>query len=89
MIKILYLNFNWFLYYQNLKRFEKTLLIYKNSERILWIFFLKINITRINAKDNNKMIRFIKLGDQMCELNYEGTKIEIKVKLGDQKYNFT
>ena len=35
------------------------------------------------------MIRFIKLGDQMCELNYEGTKIEIKVKLGDQKYNFT
>ena len=25
----------------------------------------------------------------MCELNYKGTKIEIRVKLGDQKYNFT
>ena len=25
----------------------------------------------------------------MCEFNYKGTKIEIKVKLGDQKYNFT
>jgi len=23
----------------------------------------------------------------MCELNYKGTKIEIGVKLGDQKYN--
>ena len=31
----------------------------------------------------------MKLGDQMCELNYKGTKIEIGVKLGDQKYNFT
>ena len=27
---------------------------------------------------------FIKLRDQMCELNYKGTKIEIRVKLGDQ-----
>ena len=25
----------------------------------------------------------------MCELNYKGTKIEIGVKLRDQKYNFT
>ena len=25
----------------------------------------------------------------MCELNYKGTKIEIGVKLKDQKYNFT
>jgi len=25
---------------------------------------------------------FIKLRDQMCELNYRGTKIEIGVKLG-------
>ena len=25
----------------------------------------------------------------MWELNYRGTKIEIRVKLGDQKYNFT
>ena len=25
----------------------------------------------------------------MCELNYRGAKIEIGVKLGDQKYNFT
>ena len=25
----------------------------------------------------------------MCELNYRGTKIEIGVKLGDQKCNFT
>ena len=33
--------------------------------------------------------RFIKLGNQMCELNYWGTKIEIGVKLRDQKYNFT
>ena len=33
--------------------------------------------------------QFIKLGDQMCELNYRGTKIEIGVKLRDQKYNFT
>ena len=32
---------------------------------------------------------FIKLGDQMCELNYKWTKIEIGVKLGDQKCNFT
>ena len=32
---------------------------------------------------------FIKLRDQICELNYKGTKIEIGVKLGDQKYNFT
>ena len=32
---------------------------------------------------------FIKLGDQMCELNYRGIKIEIGVKLRDQKYNFT
>ena len=32
---------------------------------------------------------FIKLRDQMCELNYKGIKIKIRVKLGDQKYNFT
>ena len=32
---------------------------------------------------------FRKLRDQMCELNYKGAKIEIRVKLGDQKYNFT
>ena len=32
---------------------------------------------------------FIKLRDQMCELKYKGTKIEIGVKLGDQKCNFT
>ena len=32
---------------------------------------------------------FIKLGDQMYELNYKGTKIEIGVKLGDQKCNFS
>jgi len=25
----------------------------------------------------------------MCELNYRGTKIEIGVKLRDQKYNFS
>jgi len=25
----------------------------------------------------------------MCELNYRGTKIEIGIKLGDQKCNFT
>ena len=25
----------------------------------------------------------------MCELNYKGTKIKIRVKLEDQKYNFT
>ena len=25
----------------------------------------------------------------MCKLNYKGTKIEIGVKLGDLKYNFT
>ena len=25
----------------------------------------------------------------MCELNYKGIKIKIRVKLGDQKYNFT
>ena len=30
---------------------------------------------------------FIKLGDQMCELNYKGTKIEIGVNLEDQKCN--
>ena len=37
-----------------------------------------------------KFIReFIKLEDQMCELNYRRTKIEIGVKLRDQKYNFT
>ena len=33
--------------------------------------------------------RFIKLRDKMCELNYRGTKIEIGVRLGDQKCNFT
>ena len=32
---------------------------------------------------------FIKLEHQMCELNYKGIKIEIGVKLGDQKCNFT
>ena len=32
---------------------------------------------------------FIKLGDQMCELNYRGTKIKIGVKLREKKYNFT
>jgi len=32
---------------------------------------------------------FIKLGDQICELNYRGTKSKIGDKLGDQKYNFT
>ena len=32
---------------------------------------------------------FIKLEDQICELNYRGTKIEIGVRLGDQKCNFT
>ena len=33
--------------------------------------------------------RFIKLGDQMCELNYKGIEIKIGVKLKDQKCNFT
>jgi len=32
---------------------------------------------------------FIKLEDQICELNYRGTKCKIENKLGDQKYNFT
>ena len=32
--------------------------------------------------------RFIKLGDQICELNYMGTKSVIEDKLGDQKCNF-
>ena len=31
---------------------------------------------------------FIKLEDQICELNYRGTKFEIEDKLGNQKYNF-
>ena len=30
-----------------------------------------------------------KIEDQMCELNYKGTKIKIGVKLEDQKCNFT
>ena len=32
---------------------------------------------------------FIKLRNQMCELNYKGTKIEIGVKLGDQNRNWS
>ena len=32
---------------------------------------------------------FIKLGDQICELNYRSIKSEIGDKLGDQFYNFT
>ena len=32
---------------------------------------------------------FTKLRDQICELNYRGTKFEIGDKLGDQKYNST
>jgi len=31
--------------------------------------------------------RFVKLGDQMCKLNYKETRIKIGVKLGAQKYN--
>ena len=31
---------------------------------------------------------FIKLEDQICELNYKGTKSVIKDKVGDQFYNF-
>ena len=31
---------------------------------------------------------FIKLGDQICELNYRGTKSVIGDKVGDQFYNF-
>ena len=31
---------------------------------------------------------FIKLGDQICKLNYRGAKSEIEDKLGNQKYNF-
>ena len=29
------------------------------------------------------------MGNQMCELNYRGTKIGIGVELRDQKCNFT
>ena len=32
---------------------------------------------------------FIKLEDQIYELNYRGIKIEIEIKLENQKYNFT
>ena len=32
---------------------------------------------------------FIKLGDQICELNYRRIKSEIGDKLGDQKCNFS
>jgi len=32
---------------------------------------------------------FIKLGDQICELNYRGTKSIIEDKMEDQFYNFT
>ena len=32
---------------------------------------------------------FIKLGDQICELNYRETKSKIRDKLENQKYNFT
>ena len=31
---------------------------------------------------------FIKLEDQICELNYRGSKSEIRDKVGDQKCNF-
>ena len=32
--------------------------------------------------------KFLKKGDQICELNYRGTKCEIGTKEGDQKCNF-
>ena len=41
----------------------------------------------IDASQTN-IAKFYKTGDQICELNYWGTKCEIRDKVRDEKYNF-
>ena len=48
----------------------------------------EINDQCPNRASKTNFVGFIKLRDQICELNYRETKSKIGDKLGDQKYNF-
>ncbi|KAL5170483.1 hypothetical protein HKD37_11G032187 [Glycine soja] len=54
-----------------------------------WQSTFEVNGQRLNRASWTNFAGIYKIGDQICELNYRGTKSKIRDKLGDQKYNFT
>ena len=70
----------WSLYREPLRRWHVALT--RDSQRLRLTVNVQIGLPGPILQG------FIKLGDQICELNYRGTKSEIGDKLGDQKYNF-
>ena len=48
----------------------------------------EVNGQHPNRTSKTNFAGIYKTGDQICELNYRGTKSEIGDKLGDQKCNF-
>jgi len=71
----------WSLYRGPLRRWHVALT--HGSQRMRLTVNVQIGLSRPILQG------FIKVGDQICELNYRGTKFEIGDKLGDQKYNST
>ena len=55
----------------------------RGSQRLILTVNVQIGLSRSILQG------FIKLEDQICELNYKGTKSVIGDKVGDQFYNFT
>ena len=49
---------------------------------------LRLTVNIQLTRSGPTLHEFIKKGDQICELNYRGTKCEIGAKVGDQKCNF-
>ena len=48
----------------------------------------EVNGQRPNRASRINFVEIYKIGNQICELNYRGTKFKIRDKLGNQKYNF-
>ena len=70
----------WSLYREPLRRWHVTLT--RGSQRLRLTVNIQIGLPGPILQG------FIKLRDQICELNYRGIKFEIEDKLENQKYNF-
>ncbi|KAH1245923.1 hypothetical protein GmHk_06G016127 [Glycine max] len=55
----------------------------------MWQSTSEINSQRPNRSSRINFTGIYKTRDQICELNYRGTKFKIKDKVRDQFYNFT
>ena len=55
----------------------------------MWQSTSEVNGQRPNRAFRTNFAGIYKTGDQICELNYRGTKSKIRDKVEDQKFNFT